>query len=488
MMAKTLLLAVPPQAGLLEGFAAGVISLGNYVGLANPDTEVRFVDLTHIPPGQLSNAVAETLKDVTDPVFVGITGTTASYHSMLQTARAFKQHHPGIITIFGGHHATPQDDVILRRHDQEVDLIIRGEGEIALSYFLHHHDDLTAIPNLSFREGRTIVRNPDAPLLDQDHLDKLNSTLGIDKFRTPPGKFHRVTYVSARGCPLKCSFCAVRASKIRAKSIPTVIEDLRYLVLQQAHHSIAIEDNFFAHQPRRTLELCAAIEQLQAEKPFVWDCQTRVESMCRADVVTAMARANCDAVNLGVESLVPDHLTFLGKTLKPDKYLQLLEEQAVPLMLGAGMAVNINLQLGIPGEDESHRQLTLWRLKRLGRVALRLRGKIAVHPQLHVIYPGTPHFDESVERGNFGKLGREVFEEFAPWEASNQPILTYLGRHFAHGVGGIPMSILQNEALRSGRFEIAKEAIGVLTQHLTDMENIPGINVFHYGEYLAKAS
>ena len=266
----------------------------------------------------------------------------------------------------------------VRRVMATVALLISAAGVIFGCSFARASWDTSESRCNSFPEAdERAIRRIREPLRVEVHLAPEDPRrLDLDRralsklLRTLPDI--RVTYVSARGCPLKCSFCAVRASKIRAKSIPTVIEDLRYLVLQQGHHSIAIEDNFFAHQPRRTLELCAAIEQLQAEKPFVWDCQTRVESMCRADVVSAMAGANCDAVNLGVESLVPDHLTFLGKTLKPDKYLQLLEEQAVPLMLGAGMAVNINLQLGIPGEDESHRQLTLWRLKRLGRVALRL--------------------------------------------------------------------------------------------------------------------
>jgi anaerobic magnesium-protoporphyrin IX monomethyl ester cyclase len=483
-MLKTLLLAVPPQAGLLEGFSSGIISLGSYISVVNTDTQVKFVDFSRTSLGRLSDQVCETLTDISGPVFVGITGTTASYQSMLQTAQAFKQHDSNVITILGGHHATPQDDVILRRHPY-VDFIIRGEGEIGLSRLLHHPGDLTCVPNLSFRDGSTVIRTPDAPLLDQVDLDQIDSTVGIDQFHSPPGKFNRVTYVSARGCPLKCSFCAVRASTIRTKSIPAVIQDLRYLVLQQGHDRVAIEDNFFAHQRRRTLELCAAIERLQEEKRFTWDCQTRVESMRRPDVVTAMARANCDAAYLGVESLVGEHLLFLRKTSKPDAYLEMLETEVIPKMLTAGIDAYIMLQLGIPGEEERHRASTLKRLERLGRVASQYGRQIAIHPQLHVIYPGTPHFDMSVAAGTFGKIGYEIFEEFAPWEANHKPILKYLGKHFAHGVGGIPISILEADALRRGQFEIAGREIFVLSDHLTKMSEIPGITVFQYGDYLA---
>jgi anaerobic magnesium-protoporphyrin IX monomethyl ester cyclase len=485
-MQKTLVLAVPPQAGLLEGFSSGVISLANYVHLHNDDTRVIFADFGPLSPRRLSESVGEILKDASGPVFVGITGTTADYQNMLRTAEAFKNCDPSVVTIFGGHHATAQDDVVLRRHPV-VDFVIRGEGEAALSSFLQYSDDIDLVPNISFRSGGAIIRTPEGRLLDQDALDALSPTIDFDELRSPPGKFNRITYVSARGCPLKCFFCSVRDSAIRAKSVPAVIRDLRRLV-EYGYDSIAIEDNFFAHRPRRTLELCAAIELLQQSTRFVWDCQTRVESMRRNDVVAAMARAKCDVVNLGVESLIADQLQFLGKTPRPRSYLEMLKHEVVSQIMTAGMGVNINLQLGIPGETQFHRESTLSELARLGEVARRYGREVVVHPQLHVVYPGTPHFEESVAAGVFGKLGAEIFEEFTPWEADNAPILAYLGEHFAHGTGGLPIGILEAEALRSGGFKIAECTIAILTRQLMRMRDIPGISVFQYGDHLAIAS
>ena len=93
-MQKTLVLAVPPQAGLLEGFSSGVISLANYVHLHNDDTRVVFADFGPLSPRRLSESVGEILKDASSPVFVGITGTTADYQNMLRTAEAFKSWDP----------------------------------------------------------------------------------------------------------------------------------------------------------------------------------------------------------------------------------------------------------------------------------------------------------------------------------------------------------------------------------------------------------
>jgi radical SAM superfamily enzyme YgiQ (UPF0313 family) len=484
---KTLLLVMPPQGGLLEGFSSGLVALGNYVVRNNKDIQVKLVDLGPVPPSRMVDFVQAELQNLSGLVFAGITGTTASYQNMLRTAQAFKDVSSDVITIFGGPHATAQDDVILKRHAY-VDFVIRGEGEVALSSLLRHHREPAQVPSLCFRDGHEIRRTDDALPLDSSILDTLDPYPKFPgELSSPPGKFGHVTYVSARGCPLKCAFCAVRNSIIRAKSVPTIIDDLRRLA-QQGHKRIAIEDNFFAHQPRRTLELCAAIAQLQKEVSFSWDCQTRVESMRRDDIVDAMANANCDAVYLGVESLVPEQLLFLRKTPQAERYVECLRTEVLPKILSAGLDVNINLQLGIPDESDSQRQATLAELSRLGQVAVRHGRNIVVNPQLHVIYPGTPHFATHVAAGTFGGMGNEVFEQFTLWEADRQPILEYFGKHFAHGNGGIPIGILDRNELQKSTFKIEASSIDNLSSQLAEMEDIAGISVFKYGQYLTPAT
>src|SRR5207253_1270066 len=101
--------------------------------------------------------------------------------------------------------------------------------------------------------------------------------------------------------------------------------------------SIAIEDNFFAHSRSRTLELCEALQALQSSCPFTWDCQTRVESLCREGVPQAMAGAGCEAVYIGVEAFAPEHLWYLRKTNHPGTYIRALEEQVVPQLIKLGI-------------------------------------------------------------------------------------------------------------------------------------------------------
>jgi len=291
----------------------------------------------------------------------------------------------------------------------EIDFVVRGEGETALVELLQRYPDLSRVPNLSYRDGARIGRNPPAPLLSQRDLDQiLPSFLGWG-LRSSPGKFDHVTYVSARGCPLQCAFCSVANENVRSKSITAVVRDLRILVGEMGFKSIAIEDNFFAHSPKRTIELCGEIEELQREMGFRWDCQTRVESCRRKDVMASMERAGCEAVYLGVEAFDPEHLLYLKKTPSPGTYVQILQEQVIPWLLSSRIDCYVNLQLGLPGEDEHHRVNTLRQLVQLGNQAVEHGKRIVVFPQLHVVYPGTRHFHEAVAKGRFGRDGDTVF-------------------------------------------------------------------------------
>ena len=92
-----------------------------------------------------------------------------------------------------------------------------------------------------------------------------------------------------------------------------------------------------------------------------------------------------------------------------------------------------------------------------------------------------------LEQGIFGPHGYAIFESFTAWEADQEPILRWLGEHFAHGVGGIPIGILRWPDLRDGRFEIDARAVDRIDRHLKTIGAMSGIRAFRYGEYLVKA-
>lgn len=473
---------MPPQPGLLGGFAAGLISLANYVSATMPEVQVNILDLSDASPAEAECKLKNWADGCSGSrAFVGITTTTASYQSALSIARLAKQAAPTAITILGGHHASADPEVILRRHSDIVDLIIVGEGERSLCELLRHYPAMARIPGAAFLgDGNFVANHPPAPL-GESELDEIPIFFGKRGLLGTPGKFDHATYVSARGCPLRCAFCAVGNERIRAKSVPAVVRDLEQL-LDMGFSRIAIEDNFFAHAARRTRDICIALAGVKRRYPtFMWDCQTRVESLARRETIPLLVEAGCEAVYIGVESLHPEQLVYLNKTRDPERYLRQLLDEVIPSLLETDIHCYVNLQFGLPGETMERGEQTSSVLKTLGRLAAGKGRNITIFPQLHVVYPGTNHFRRGVLEGRFPS---DVFESFTEWEYRQAPVLYWLGEHFAHGAGGIPEGILRPAPLRTGRYEVDTEAVFEISGTLRKLHRLPGIKVFDYGEHI----
>jgi hypothetical protein len=480
-MAILLLLIDPPRAGLLEGGSNALLSLADWVERRAVDVEVRVLDWASTPPHAIPDAIATLLSESSaEQIVVGITAMSASYRSALHVAHAFKAANRDIVVCLGGHHATPEAEIILQHHP-EIDLVFRGEGERSLLRLVEGLP-LTAIPGISFRskDFGLVVATEDPVPLGTEELDSIATD--FDRLASDSGKFGRTTLVTARGCPLGCRFCVVSQTKVRSKSVDAVIADVSRL-LARGHRSFTIEDNFFAQSPRRTLELCRALAELQKTSgSFVFDCQTRVES-CSESIVAALAEAGCDRVFLGVEALTPRQLHFLGKTPLPERFMDRLTQNVLPTLFRSGIDVGMNLQAGIPGTNLQEKDETLFRLEEIAAIARRHAGSLHIFTHLHVIYSGTPEFRDCVASGTFP---RDIFEDFTLWEAEQPSMLRWLGEHFAHGTGGVPIALLEPAKLRDSRFEVLYRRLEDVNQFLRRIQSIRGMELFDFAPELTK--
>ena len=473
----SLFLIDPPRAGLLEGASHGLTSLANWIERNTSSVSVTLLDWSALPFDRIPVAVFREVR-AHKQIVVGITCATATYQSALAVAQIFRVASDSCVIVLGGHHATPEAEVILRAH-QEIDIVVRGEGERPL-LDLVLGVPWSEIPGLCYRkDSGEVATNPPPVPLGTSELDSIASC--FHQPRSESGKFGRCCIVTARGCPLACRFCVVGQQPVRSRSIPRVIEDLRELI-SGGYDEFTIEDNFFAQSPRRTIALCEAIAELQKEidHRFIFDCQTRIES-CSETVVSALAAAGCDAVYLGVEALTVRQLTFLGKTAVPGHFLKQLHETAIPLLFDYGIEANLNLQIGVPHTTMEEMEDTLRGIEAIGEIALDRGGVVRFFPHLHVIYPGTPEFKDGLATGVFP---RDIFERFTEWEAAQNSVLDWMGRRFAHGAGGLPIEMLEPDALRDGEFVLLPERIYSADNFVNRMGQIDGVEVFDYAAHL----
>ncbi|MEM2905697.1 MAG: radical SAM protein [Candidatus Bathyarchaeia archaeon] len=143
-------------------------------------------------------------------------------YDAVELARACKES-LGCAVVLGGFTASFFDAEILKRFPF-IDAVVRGEGELPMLRFMESLDeglDLTAVPNLSYRRGEAIVRNPLSYVADEEAVSQLDFTrlsllehwedyirLMSLKSRLDEPNFLRRGWLSVgRGCSFNCSYC-----------------------------------------------------------------------------------------------------------------------------------------------------------------------------------------------------------------------------------------------------------------------------------------
>jgi hypothetical protein len=149
----------------------------------------------------------------------------------------------------------------------------------------------------------------------------------------------------------------------------------------------------------------------------------------------------------------------------------------LPLLFEHRIAANLNLQIGIPDTTEDECNETLKCLEKIGRLARLNQGTVRIFPSLHVIYPGTPEFQDGLTSGAFD---RDIFERFTEWEAAQGSVLDWMGRRFAHGAGGLPVAMLDPDALRRSSFLLLFDQVRRVEKFMDNIGSIDGVEIFDY--------
>jgi radical SAM superfamily enzyme YgiQ (UPF0313 family) len=473
-----LFLIVPPNDHLLKGFPLGISALANYLcEVEKIDCDISIFDFSSFSLESVKKII-KGLK-ARDRLFIGITTTSASYQSSLRVAKFFKEYFPGSIIIMGGPHVSHQADVCLKNHE-EVDIIVYGEGEISLSEIIRFYPDLEKVRGIFYRKNSVVVKNESPPYLTTKILDKLHEVRPSKNVKWPiptvlSGKFDEFTYVSSRGCPHRCYFCAAGGEVIRSKSINTIINDIRYL-LEKGVKRIAFEDNFFL--ATKNLEFFRAImrEKLNG---FTWSCQTRGDSIPH-ELPPIMKEAGCSAVYLGIENFSKRLLFFLGKTNNPEGYIN-TSIHNIQLLARSGISIFINLIMGILGEEGEDMEANVKTISKLVEISNKFNVDLRVFPHLFVVYPGTYYHSLLRKMG----IPANIFEIFTEQQFYFPD--EFIFKNFAHGMGGIPIGILSMDSLKTGTiFYLAKEKER-LTMYLNKLKE-EGIPIFDYSSFLITPS
>lgn len=138
------------------------------------------------------------------PDVVAFSTLTNVFPYAIEFAKRLKRH-VNVPFVFGGIHPTVLPEYVLKW--EEIDYVIRGEGEYPLEELLTsmgNNGDIKGIQNLCYKQDGKVHINPCRPLI-QD-LDKLPFPKRDEFYRE--GVFQaQLNVVTTRGCPFKCTYC-----------------------------------------------------------------------------------------------------------------------------------------------------------------------------------------------------------------------------------------------------------------------------------------
>ncbi|MGM0579008.1 MAG: B12-binding domain-containing radical SAM protein [Myxococcota bacterium] len=225
----------------------------------------------------------------------------------LRTVGRIKGWFPDLPTVLAGSHPTMYPDIL---QFDDVEMILVGEIEeaaVALLDALAGKRSLDSVPNLHFKRGRTLHRNPVGSLVtDLDSLPLPDRGLYFDRYafmrRFPWKKF-----TSGRGCVHHCTFCYQpsyrtmvrgRGRYVRRKSPERVVREVSAVAERYPTSNVHFSDDLFVTD-RKWLTRFA--EQFRSDVGLPYTMNTSPELLSE-EAGRLLAESGCRAVAIGVET------------------------------------------------------------------------------------------------------------------------------------------------------------------------------------------
>lgn len=324
------------------------------------------------------------------PDLVALTALTPTIGRALETAQVVKETLPDSIVVMGGYH--PTFNFIETLEDENVDIVIRGEGEyimLNLVQALENQSSLHDVKGIVFEDknSKEIVVNPEAPLIQ--NLDELPfpalNLLPMKKYRLLDMDTHMTTMITTRGCPMQCSFCssaAMHGKKIRERSVENIVDEIEYLKTNYDIDTIAFMDDTFTLKKRKVMAICDEILKRNIE--IMWGCTSRVDTLDEK-LLKKMKEAGCITIFIGVESADQQQLDNMCKNTTIAKI-----ENAFKIAHKLKIRTIASVALGMPGDTKEIMNKTV-------KFVHKLKPNYAIY-SLATPYPGTRFYKEAFEK------------------------------------------------------------------------------------------
>ena len=345
----------------------GAATLATVVGDAGH--EVQVVDLTFRRRGQLRHVAQALAAHRPDVICLSVFDELAR-----QICRQAKEARPDVTVLFGGSYATLFPDEVIA--DPAVDAVCVGDGEEAICDYLARRAQGAVReppPGFWIKVNGVPVEGPLRLPADLARVPAPDWSLwDVERYvESCPVLRGAMFIVASRGCPYACTFCARhtlrRANPGRRylarppEQVVREIAALRERYGDKGLRYIFFLDHVFGAQLRWLREFAQRYREAGLATALPWACQARAEHVT-AQWAALVSGAGCRLVEFGVE------------TADDARRYQLLNKRtgravfgrAAAELRGAGIAFNVYLLAGIPGDTRRELQESVRYAESLG--------------------------------------------------------------------------------------------------------------------------
>lgn len=350
-------------------------------------------------------ALADAFAAADSPV-VGVSLFGNSLPVALAAAQEYRRRGGDKTILFGGPGPNGVEARLLERFP-EVDVIVRGEGEVTLPHLLDALERGTplAAPGVFFRDADGRVQgSPPQRIADIDSLSWPDrSLLASPRFRQAP-------LLTGRGCPFNCSFCDIITMWGRSvgyRSIDDVVREIAAIVASGTS-KLSILDDTFTLDRKRVIAFCRALRA--AGLSVKWSCFARID-LVDEELLDEMTAAGCNNIYFGVDASTEDGWKKINKRLTRDMVVTTIERAL------RRCNVTASLIWGYPFETFEDFCSTVELAYDLAMLGSSFRHSLSVQVHFLAPEPATPLFAEYGQTLKFGDTMPLSFFGGAPLKA-----------------------------------------------------------------------
>jgi radical SAM superfamily enzyme YgiQ (UPF0313 family) len=334
------------------------------------------------------------------PDIVGVSMMTFGYRRAYDLFARIRREYPSLpIAVGGAHMSTFRRKAMVDCPAIDYGFVMEGETSFRQ---LCLGADLDAVRGLLFRRDDDIVEVP--PAGDQ-RLDEVPFPR-YGRFELSRYVVKRMNIVTSRGCPYRCTFCAVEAAigrRFRPRSPESIVAEIEYWH-GRGYRDFGIADDNFSLLPERVDALCALLE------PRRLDITVECSNGLRADSVDErllrrMRGVGFDTVAFGVEAGNDRMLQVLRK----GESIAAIEE-AIRVSCDVGFNVILFFLVGSPTETRADVEDSM---------ALARKYPVADARFYNIVpFPNTELFEWVRERGWFLRDAEDYLNDASLFENS----------------------------------------------------------------------